>query len=105
MSNDRVQELIDFINGKVEFMDTQEQERFFRDMLAIAEHQLAHIKYRNAPVDFYINKELQETNHEDKCLKCEVPIVDGGSWGYCAPCFNEEADAYINKKLQETNHE
>jgi len=46
-----------------------------------------------------------EMTNEDKCLKCEVPIVDGGSWGYCAPCFNEEADAYINKKLQETNHE
>jgi len=43
--------------------------------------------------------------NDDKCLKCEVPVVDGGDWGYCTPCFNEEADAYINKKLQETNDE
>jgi len=83
MSNDRVQELIDFINGKAKFMDTQEQGRFFRAMLTIAEHELAHIKARETyerpltrrqvgefytpkvSADNYINKTLQETNHED----------------------------------------
>jgi len=41
----------------------------------------------------------------DVCLKCGIEISNGGTWGYCEPCGNEEFDKYIQDKLKEVTHE
>jgi hypothetical protein len=35
-----------------------------------------------------------EDEPEDKCGTCNTPIVYGGDWGYCTPCFNKLSDEY-----------
>ena len=61
------QELVDFINEKAqEYKDVPRNAYgYFNLMAQLARHEADHIKYRNAPVNLYINKELQETNHGD----------------------------------------
>lgn len=27
---------------------------------------------------------------EDKCLECNAPIPDGGTWGYCKDCWDDD---------------
>jgi|9_EtaG_2_1085328.scaffolds.fasta_scaffold01766_7 hypothetical protein len=27
---------------------------------------------------------------EDKCVKCNAPIPDGGTWGYCDNCWDDD---------------
>ena len=35
---------------------------------------------------------------KDVCLKCGVEIFDGGTWGYCAPCGEEEFLAWHERE-------
>ena len=86
------QELVDFINEKAqEYKDVPRNAYgYFNLMAQLARHEMLSL------LD-------QWEEPEDKCITCDTPIA--GAWGYCTPCFNEEADAYINKKLQETNDE
>jgi RNA polymerase-binding transcription factor DksA len=93
-NKDWKQELVDFINAKSKEHQATPRNAYgyFNLMAQMATHQAGHaeIRMRDEP--------------EDKCPKCEVPIVDGGDWGYCTPCFEEETNHHqypINKKLQE----
>ena len=62
------QELVDFINEKAqEHKDVPRDAYGYFNLLAqLARHEADHIKYRNAPVDFFINKKLQEINDENE---------------------------------------
>ena len=113
-NKDWKQELVDFINAKSKEHQATPRNAYgyFNLMAQMATHQAGHAEIRmrdepedicgNVLVDFCFNYELQEN---DKCLKCEVPIVDGGNWGYCTPCFNKLSDEYVNKILQEQDDE
>ena len=40
---------------------------------------------------------------EDKCLECNAPIPDGGTWGYCNDCWDDDLMKDHDKTEMENN--
>ena len=61
----------------------------------------------NRIIDNAVKEKLKEDDEpeddepEDKCITCDTPIVFGGVWGYCKPCFEEEANLNLKAPTKE----
>jgi len=40
---------------------------------------------------------------EDKCSECNAPIPDGGTWGYCNDCWDDDLMKDHDKTEMENN--
>ena len=39
---------------------------------------------------------MLDTEEQDKCLECGVPVSDGGTWGYCSEeCFEKALEGGV----------
>jgi hypothetical protein len=45
-------------------------------------------------------KEEETTAEQDgeECLTCETEVINGGTWGYCAECWDEQYEELTNEK-------
>jgi hypothetical protein len=95
--SDWQQELVDFINEKAKEHADMPMNKlgYFRLMEQLARHQANHVAAKlqsehwnhNQPTDYLINPLLAE--EKDFCVECGVEVFDGGSWGYCDPCYGK----------------
>jgi hypothetical protein len=95
--SDWEQELVDFINAKAKEHADMPMNKlgYFNLMAQLARHEVNHVEAKlrsqywnhNQPTDYLINPLLAE--EKDFCVECGVEVFDGGSWGYCDPCYGK----------------